>query len=129
MDQNINPIGIAYVAGPETPARLQASRDARRSRNAIRRLHRHALRTDDMEATRHFYEDLIGMPMVQTVQGEVDPNAGRLFCSAFSNWGTAAAWRSSSFFQRPAGLPPNCRRMTPITISLFSCPSLTPSCA
>lgn len=48
MDQNINPIGIAYVAGPETRARLQASRDARRSRNAIRRLHHHALRTNDM---------------------------------------------------------------------------------
>jgi len=31
MDQNINPIGIAYVAGPETRARLQASRDARRT--------------------------------------------------------------------------------------------------
>jgi hypothetical protein len=28
MDQNLNPIGIAYVAAPQTRAQLQASRDA-----------------------------------------------------------------------------------------------------
>ena len=77
MDQNFNPIGIAYVAGPKTRAQLQASRDARRSRNSIGRLHHHALRTDDMEATRHFYEDIIGMPMVQTLKGNVDLTSGR----------------------------------------------------
>jgi hypothetical protein len=28
MDQNLNPIGIAYVAAPQTRAQLQASHDA-----------------------------------------------------------------------------------------------------
>ncbi len=41
----------------------QATRDLRRNKNWVQRLHHHAVRTDDMEATRHFYEDLIGMPM------------------------------------------------------------------
>jgi catechol 2,3-dioxygenase-like lactoylglutathione lyase family enzyme len=42
---------------------LQATRDIRRNGNQVCRLHHHAVRTDDMEATRHFYEDIIGMPM------------------------------------------------------------------
>ena len=46
------------------PVQLQAVRDARRGMNRIRRLHHHAVRTDDMEATRRFYEDVLGMPMV-----------------------------------------------------------------
>jgi glyoxylase I family protein len=42
---------------------LQATRDIRRNGNWVQRLHHHAVRTDDMEATRHFYEDVVGMPM------------------------------------------------------------------
>jgi len=36
---------------------LKAVRNARRSRNRVRRLHHHAVRTDDMETTRRFYEE------------------------------------------------------------------------
>lgn len=73
----MNAIGAAHVAEPKTRAQLQALRDARRSKNWIRRLHHHALRTDDMEATRHFYEDILGMPMVLASKGSVDPSTGR----------------------------------------------------
>jgi glyoxylase I family protein len=47
---------------------LQAVRGARRVTNKIRRLHHHAVRTDDMEATRRFYEDVLGMPMVAALK-------------------------------------------------------------
>jgi catechol-2,3-dioxygenase len=43
---------------------LKSVRDARWDRNRVRRLHHHAVRTDDMEATRRFYEDILGLPMV-----------------------------------------------------------------
>jgi glyoxylase I family protein len=55
---------MADSTAPAALARLQAVRDTRRGRNRIRRLHHHALRTDDMAATRRFYEDLLGMPLV-----------------------------------------------------------------
>lgn len=32
--------------------------------NPVLRLHHHAYRARDMEATRHFYEDILGMPLV-----------------------------------------------------------------
>ncbi|HVJ41150.1 MAG TPA: VOC family protein [Dongiaceae bacterium] len=55
--------------GAEKQARLLATREDRRSRNRIGRLHHHAVRTDDMEATRRFYEDLLGMPMTAAIKG------------------------------------------------------------
>lgn len=55
---------------------LRERRERRRSANAIKRLHHHALRTNDMEATRQFYEDLLGMPMVSTLIEMVDPTRG-----------------------------------------------------
>jgi catechol 2,3-dioxygenase-like lactoylglutathione lyase family enzyme len=57
---------------------LNARRVARRGDNKIRRLHHHAVRTDDMEATRRFYEDLIGMPMVAAMkESAADRRTGR----------------------------------------------------
>jgi glyoxylase I family protein len=64
-------------APPQELAPLRARRKARRRDNKIRRLHHHAVRTDDMEATRRFYEDLLGMPMVAALKGNVDPTTGR----------------------------------------------------
>ncbi len=58
----------ATMARPLTPVQLQAGRDARRGVNRIRRLHHHAVRTEDMEATRRFYEDVLGMPMVSAMK-------------------------------------------------------------
>jgi glyoxylase I family protein len=55
---------------------LRERRERRRSANRIKRLHHHALRTNDMEATRHFYEDILGMPMVSTLIEMVDPTRG-----------------------------------------------------
>jgi len=55
---------------------LGEKRQRRRSANPIKRLHHHALRTNDMEATRHFYEDILGMPMVSTLIEMVDPTRG-----------------------------------------------------
>ena len=48
------------------------------------RLHHNAYVTADMEATRHFYEDLIGMPMVAT-WCEADELFGkeRVYCHCF----------------------------------------------
>jgi len=48
------------------------------------RLHHNAYVTADMEATRHFYEDLIGLPLVAT-WCEVDELFGkeRVYCHCF----------------------------------------------
>jgi catechol 2,3-dioxygenase-like lactoylglutathione lyase family enzyme len=56
---------------------LQILRGARRANNRIRRLHHHAVRTDDMELTRHFYEDIVGMPMVAAHKESLDPTSNR----------------------------------------------------
>jgi catechol 2,3-dioxygenase-like lactoylglutathione lyase family enzyme len=58
-------------------AALQAIRRERRLKNPIRRLHHHATRTDDMEATRRFYEDMLGLPLVSTLKEEIDPTTGK----------------------------------------------------
>jgi catechol 2,3-dioxygenase-like lactoylglutathione lyase family enzyme len=52
----------------ESHARLEAARATRRRKIKMRRLHHHAVRTDDMEATRRFYEDIVGMPMVAAMR-------------------------------------------------------------
>jgi glyoxylase I family protein len=67
----------ARNAPPQELAPLRARRRTRRRDNKIRRLHHHAVRTDDMEVTRRFYEDLLGMPMVAALKSNVDPTTGR----------------------------------------------------
>jgi glyoxylase I family protein len=56
---------------------LQRVREKRRAGIAILRLHHHAIRTDDMEATRVFYEDILQLPMVHTMKMAVDPTNGK----------------------------------------------------
>lgn len=46
---------------------------ARRETIKVRRFHHHAFRTEDMEATRRFWEDLLGMPMIGTFVETTDP--------------------------------------------------------
>jgi glyoxylase I family protein len=65
------------ITGPKQRLQLQIVRGARRASNKIRRLHHHAVRTDDMEATRHFYEDIVGMPMVSALKESMDHTTGR----------------------------------------------------
>jgi catechol 2,3-dioxygenase-like lactoylglutathione lyase family enzyme len=48
------------------------------------RLHHHAFVTDDQEATRRFYEDVIGMPLVATwTESDVLFGAERTYCHTF----------------------------------------------
>jgi catechol 2,3-dioxygenase-like lactoylglutathione lyase family enzyme len=48
------------------------------------RLHHHAFVTDDQEATRRFYEDVIGMPLVATwTESDVLFGSERTYCHTF----------------------------------------------
>ena len=61
------------------------------------RLHHHATVTDDQEATRHFYEDVIGMPLVATwTEADVLFGAERVYCHTFYE---LADGSSLAFFQ------------------------------
>jgi glyoxylase I family protein len=77
MSPKANAVAGSDSAGPEKRAQLHALRAARRSKNKIRRLHHHAVRTDDMEATRRFYEDVLGMPMVAALKERLDHDPDR----------------------------------------------------
>jgi glyoxylase I family protein len=62
------------------------------------RLHHTAYVTKDLEATRAFYEDVIGLPLIATYT-EMDELFGKdahLLPRAFSNWPMARRWPSSS---------------------------------
>ena len=98
MGLSSNAVAAADIAGSEKRAKLQAVRNARRSSNKIRRLHHHAVRTDDMEATRRFYEDILGMPMVSAMKESVDSTNGRKtpFLHCFFEMGDGG---SLAFFQ------------------------------
>ena len=45
-------------------------------RNPVCNLHHHALACRDAEETRHFYEDVLGMPMVAAIQESTHPRSG-----------------------------------------------------
>lgn len=76
---------------------------ARRKQIKVRQFHHHAFRTDDMEKTRRFYEDVLGMPMIGTFVETTDPvtEAPSNYIHAFFELsdGTALA-----FFQFQEGL-------------------------
>jgi hypothetical protein len=56
---------------------LEALRAERRPAIRITRLHHNAIRTDDMEATRRFYEDILGLPLVHTMKMGFDATTGQ----------------------------------------------------
>ena len=60
-----------------------------------RRLHHAAWVTRDQEATRHFYEDVLGLPLVAT-WAERAPATGREYCHTFFALGDGGAL---AFFQ------------------------------
>jgi glyoxylase I family protein len=60
-----------------------------------RRLHHAAWITRDQEATRHFYEDILGIPLVAT-WAERSPATGREYCHTFFAFGDGSAL---AFFQ------------------------------
>lgn len=45
----------------------------RRSKIKVKQFHHHAFRTKDMEATRAFYEDILGCPLIGTFVETTDP--------------------------------------------------------
>lgn len=55
-----------------------------------RRLHHAAWVTRDQEATRHFYEDIVGLPMVAS-WNEKAPSTGREYCHTFFEIGDGGA--------------------------------------
>lgn len=53
-------------------------------KSPMKRLHHNAYVTADMEATRHFYEDLIGMPLIATwCESDVLFGKERTYCHCF----------------------------------------------
>lgn len=77
MNRNANASAAKELVRSHREEELRRKRDGRRSANRIRRLHHHAVRTDDMEATRRFYEDVLGMPMVWALRDNMDPTGSR----------------------------------------------------
>jgi glyoxylase I family protein len=43
---------------------------------AVQQLHHYAYRARDAEETRHFYEDILGLPMYHIIQSDVVPSTG-----------------------------------------------------
>lgn len=60
-----------------------------------RRLHHAAWVTRDQEATRHFYEDILGIPLTAT-WAEKSPATGRAYCHTFFTFADGSAL---AFFQ------------------------------
>ena len=77
MNRTAIATGTTGIVRSDRQGQLQRMRDGRRRNNRIRRLHHHAVRTDDMEATRRFYEDVLRMPMVAALRDNLDPTSGR----------------------------------------------------
>ena len=68
------------------------------------RLHHNAYVTSNMEATRHFYEDLLSMPLVATwCESDMLFGAERVYCHCFFGLQDGALWHFSS------SLPPRIR--------------------
>jgi catechol 2,3-dioxygenase-like lactoylglutathione lyase family enzyme len=51
--------------------------ERRRRANRVGMLHHHAFQARDMEATRHFYEDILAMPLIGTWVERVNPVTGQ----------------------------------------------------
>ncbi|WP_349343944.1 VOC family protein [Marinobacter sp. MMG032] len=54
-----------------------ADAKTRRANNRIGCLHHHAFMVKDMEETRHFYEDILGLPLIGTWVERVNPVTGQ----------------------------------------------------
>jgi catechol 2,3-dioxygenase-like lactoylglutathione lyase family enzyme len=76
---------------------------ARRKNNRIRQFHHHAFRTDDMEKTRAFWEDILGCPLIGTFVETTDPvtEEPSNYIHAFFELGDGTAL---AFFQFQEGL-------------------------
>jgi glyoxylase I family protein len=65
---------------------------ARRAKNPVRHLHHHAFRCRNAEETRHFYEDILGLPMtIAMVLDRKYTQGGKNFCHLFFELGDGSA--------------------------------------
>ena len=72
--------------------------------NSVRHIQHHAYACWDTEETRHFYEDILGMPLVATiVLPKTSPHAGAFIATSRSKWrGMRWCGSSSASWMRPA---------------------------
>src|SRR6266478_3770702 len=88
--------------GVEIPKDLDRKIAERRSQNHTKRLHHHAFRCRNAEETRHFYEDILGLPLTQTVIKNRNFTPGKSnFCHLFFELGDGSAL---AFFDCTGGL-------------------------
>lgn len=71
------------------------------------RMHHNAYVTTDLEATRHFYEDVIGLPLTAT-WAEVDelPDRTRVYCHTFFELADGSALAFFQFANTEGEIPP-----------------------
>jgi hypothetical protein len=79
-----------------------AATDMTAADSPVRHVHHHAYACWDSEETRHFYEDILGMPLVAAIALE-DPlrTDGSMYCHTFfeiaDGYVLAPAWRTCSW--------------------------------
>ena len=97
QEQNVLAAVSSGELTPDDPARAAA----RRAKNRIRRLNHHAYHARDVEETRHFYEDILEMPMTVflTIPEEVFSGAPLPYCHFFFELGDGSF---IAFFDYPA---------------------------
>jgi glyoxylase I family protein len=107
----------AQTDGVSTPAPHRGTRPTR--------LHHNAYVTTDLEATRHFYEDLIGLPLTAT-WAEVDelPDRTRVYCHTFFELADGSALAFFQFANTDGEIPPVFQASNSVHIAL-NCDSET----
>jgi glyoxylase I family protein len=87
--------------------------------NRPTRLHHNAYVTSDLEATRHFYEDLIGLPLSAT-WAEVDelPDRTRVYCHTFFELADGSALAFFQFANLEGEIPPVFQESASVHIAL-----------
>jgi len=84
------------------PHDIQRKIGLRQARNPIRKLHHHAFRCRNAEETRAFYEDVLGMPLIQTIIVDREfKDQHNNFCHFFFEIGDGS---TLAFFDFPAVL-------------------------
>jgi len=107
-EPKLNPETSAYdkvfaaLQGVSLPKDILRQIGVRRAGNPIRNLHHHAFRCRNAEETRHFYEDILGLPLTQTVIKNRNFTPGKSnFCHLFFELGDGSAL---AFFDCTGGL-------------------------
>lgn len=80
---------LSGIVGITAPVDAALAATQRRAATKIRRMHHHAIFTKDAEATRVFYEDILGLKMVLTLldEGDIAPKSPSPFLHIFFEMG------------------------------------------